>query len=491
MKSTMNLLTVSLFLMVGMTACYSTAYVAATPVTVATPMPTHRVVTTVQTTTSYPVNRPIAQNSDITITANSDEISANLDLRAIANIFAECKTLEEFERNINDYNTQLSNLDLNKDGYVDYIRVLEKAEGLLESGNLTETERKTVTAQKENCKNLLEIIEEVEGEITSLEDSVSRLDIDTVNSENEDTVNDLLERVNNLLKGDNLTDEEAAAMQAVQEKAGKLREKLEEAAMAGATENIEKVENIDWGNVTEKNKDDLTAAREDLENALKNYSGNYTEEEKNTLEEKLERVNGALDSIAKAETVEGAIAELPDTVKPDDTDAEKLISQAKKQYDALTEHEKNLVSGEAKEKLKRLLKEIADYQIIKGDGSKWTMGDKDPVTMVANGAYSKFTGIQVDGKDVETSYYTAKSGSTVISLKPEYLSTLSLGQHTLTVLYTDGQTSGQFEIIADSKDNSPKTGDKNNTLLWTFLMIAAACGAAGMTYRCYNRKCSK
>ena len=369
--------------------------------------------------------------------------------------------------------------------------LLEKAEGLLESGNLTETERKTVTAQKENCKNLLEIIEEVEGEITSLEDSVSRLDIDTVNSENEDTVNDLLERVNNLLKGDNLTDEEAAAMQAVQEKAGKLREKLEEAAMAGATENIEKVENIDWGNVTEKNKDDLTAAREDLENALKNYSGNYTEEEKNTLEEKLERVNGALDSIAKAETVEGAIAELPDTVKPDDTDAEKLISQAKKQYDALTEHEKNLVSGEAKEKLKRLLKEIADYQIIKGDGSKWTMGDKDPVTMVANGAYSKFTGIQVDGKDVETSYYTAKSGSTVISLKPEYLSTLSLGQHTLTVLYTDGQTSGQFEIIADSKDNSPKTGDKNNTLLWTFLMIAAACGAAGMTYRCYNRKCSK
>lgn len=129
MKSTMNLLIVSLFLMVGMTACYSTAYVAATPVTVATPMPTHRVVTTVQTTTSYPVNRPIAQNSDITITANSDEISANLDLRAIANIFAECKTLEEFERNINDYNTQLSNLDLNRDGYVDYIRVLEKAEG--------------------------------------------------------------------------------------------------------------------------------------------------------------------------------------------------------------------------------------------------------------------------------------------------------------------------------------------------------------------------
>ena len=130
MKRTMNLLIVSLFLVAGMTACYSSAYVATVPVSVSTPLPSNRViVTTAQTTNSYPVNRPIAQNSDITITANSDEISANLDLRAIANIFAECSTLEEFEQKINDYNAQLSNLDLNQDGYVDYIRVVETAEG--------------------------------------------------------------------------------------------------------------------------------------------------------------------------------------------------------------------------------------------------------------------------------------------------------------------------------------------------------------------------
>ena len=104
MKRTMNLLIVSLFLVAGMTACYSSAYVATVPVSVSTPLPSNRViVTTAQTTNSYPVNRPIAQNSDITITANSDEISANLDLRAIANIFAECSTLEEFEQKINDY----------------------------------------------------------------------------------------------------------------------------------------------------------------------------------------------------------------------------------------------------------------------------------------------------------------------------------------------------------------------------------------------------
>ena len=106
------------------------------------------------------------------------------------------------------------------------------------------------------------------------------------------------------------------------------------------------------------------------------------------------------------------------------------------------------------------------------------MGDKDPVTMVANGAYSKFTGIQVDGKDVETSYYTAKSGSTVISLKPEYLNTLSEGKHTLTVLYTDGQTSGQFEVLRQSENGTPQTGDTADSMLWLILMILS-CGLAG------------
>jgi hypothetical protein len=63
-----------------------------------------------------------------TITANSDDISDNLDLEAVASIFGESKDLEDFEKRLNDPNTKISNLDLNNDGEVDYLRVMETAE---------------------------------------------------------------------------------------------------------------------------------------------------------------------------------------------------------------------------------------------------------------------------------------------------------------------------------------------------------------------------
>ncbi|MDZ4330200.1 MAG: hypothetical protein U0945_06410, partial [Flavobacterium sp.] len=43
----------------------------------------------------------------------------NLNLYAVLDIFQKSKTLEEFERAINDKDTNVNNLDLNNDGYVD------------------------------------------------------------------------------------------------------------------------------------------------------------------------------------------------------------------------------------------------------------------------------------------------------------------------------------------------------------------------------------
>lgn len=63
------------------------------------------------------------------VVAKSYDISDNLDLQAVASIFGESKDLEDFERKLNDPKLQISNLDLNQDGYVDYLRVVEVAEG--------------------------------------------------------------------------------------------------------------------------------------------------------------------------------------------------------------------------------------------------------------------------------------------------------------------------------------------------------------------------
>ena len=64
----------------------------------------------------------------ITVEAKSTDISNNLDLKAVSTAFGESKNLEEFEKKLNDYNSQISNLDLNNDGQVDYLRVVEKTE---------------------------------------------------------------------------------------------------------------------------------------------------------------------------------------------------------------------------------------------------------------------------------------------------------------------------------------------------------------------------
>lgn len=62
------------------------------------------------------------------VQATSSEISDNLDLRAVASIFGEARDLQDFERQLNDPDLQISNLDLNNDNQVDYLRVIETVE---------------------------------------------------------------------------------------------------------------------------------------------------------------------------------------------------------------------------------------------------------------------------------------------------------------------------------------------------------------------------
>ena len=65
----------------------------------------------------------------VTVTATSTDISENLDLKTVATIFGQAKDLEQFEQMLNNPETALSNLDLNGDGQVDYLRVVEVADG--------------------------------------------------------------------------------------------------------------------------------------------------------------------------------------------------------------------------------------------------------------------------------------------------------------------------------------------------------------------------
>jgi|GEM_PF-843950 len=56
---------------------------------------------------------------------SSYDISDNLDLEAVAYLFGESADLRDFEYRLNDPEIQISNLDLNRDGYIDYLRVVD------------------------------------------------------------------------------------------------------------------------------------------------------------------------------------------------------------------------------------------------------------------------------------------------------------------------------------------------------------------------------
>ena len=100
--------------------------------------------------------------------------------------------------------------------------------------------------------------------------------------------------------------------------------------------------------------------------------------------------------------------------------------------------------------------EIPSYSIIEGANGVWIQNSDGILTFRANGDFSKFTGVKIDGTLIDVKNYTAVSGSTVITLKADYLQTLSVGKHTMTIVYNDGECNTEFEIKAASTTQGNK-----------------------------------
>lgn len=79
--------------------------------------------------TTVTIPRTHTQTTTARVVAASEDISLFLDLQAVGAAFAQSSTVEQFEDLLNDASYMLNNLDLNNDGYVDYLRVLETVEG--------------------------------------------------------------------------------------------------------------------------------------------------------------------------------------------------------------------------------------------------------------------------------------------------------------------------------------------------------------------------
>ena len=153
------------------------------------------------------------------------------------------------------------------------------------------------------------------------------------------------------------------------------------------------------------------------------------------------------------------------------------------------------------------------YSISDGANAVWTKNTDGTLTIRADGEFSKFTGVKVDNTLIDEKNYTAVSGSTIVSLKADYLNTLSVGAHTIAIVYTDGECSTNFEVKKTSSEQtnpseptkpaeedtsditrptgdkdiaSPQTGDNNNLELWFALLFVSGAGLFGTIV--YGRK---
>lgn len=161
--------------------------------------------------------------------------------------------------------------------------------------------------------------------------------------------------------------------------------------------------------------------------------------------------------------------------------------------------------------------EQPSYTIIKGENSTWDPNSGAGLEITADGSFDKFEAVKIDGAVVDPQYYSVRSGSTIVTLKPELLSTLSAGSHLMEIVFRDGSASTYVEVkeTSDSgkepedenqsknenvvnneeqdsteKDkavtNVPKTGDENHIVLYIVVMILALC-AVGYTFAKRNK----
>ena len=99
----------------------------------------------------------------------------------------------------------------------------------------------------------------------------------------------------------------------------------------------------------------------------------------------------------------------------------------------------------------------SDFKVVitAGANGSWQKGTKDGLSFTSNAAYKHFRKVQVDGKDLDAANYTVKEGSTIVTLKAEYLETLSVGKHTLAIVSDTGTAAAEFTIqAAPATDNT-------------------------------------
>ena len=93
-----------------------------------------------------------------------------------------------------------------------------------------------------------------------------------------------------------------------------------------------------------------------------------------------------------------------------------------------------------------------NYKIVNGASQTVTENSGETVSFRSNCGIEKFVRLEIDEKLVDPENYILKEGSTIVELKPEYLATLEVGKHGVSIVSQDGTADTTLRITPQPEE---------------------------------------
>lgn len=223
------------------------------------------------------------------------------------------------------------------------------------------------------------------------------------------------------------------------------------------------VKDINADNVKLSDKENLEDALEVLEDDLETNGSTYTADEKKALEDAIDTIEAALESIDDVEKVEAKLNALPATVTKAD---EATIDAAAADYNALSTHEKTLISENAVKKLDDA-KAALDKLLTSAEKA-------EKVEKQLNALPTTVTKVdEATIKAAETAY-NALSADEKAMVSADAVKKLNDAKAALVALNESSKEDNSNTQTESSDDNTVQTGDTTQPVVMLLLVLGSA-----------------
>ncbi len=126
-----------------------------------------------------------------------------------------------------------------------------------------------------------------------------------------------------------------------------------------------------------------------------------------------------------------------------------------------------------------------EYKFLDGENQNYTINKDNELKFRIDAEYSLFDKVYIDNELVDANNYTSKEGSTIITFNKEYINNFSVGEHTLKVVFNDGEATTKFSVLKEEIEN-PST--KDNFEKYVITGIVSIVGLIGCTLILKNKE---